>query len=44
MNNKCPNCGMPQDQWKGNNGQGYEMNGQTYCCQGCANHTGCTCK
>jgi hypothetical protein len=40
----CPNCGMAQSQWKGNNGQGVSQAGQTYCCQGCASGAGCTCK
>jgi len=41
---KCVNCGMPKSEWRGNNGQGFVVNGQTYCCQGCAIGTGCTCK
>jgi len=41
---KCANCGMGKDEWRGNNGQGFEMNNKTYCCQGCAIGTGCTCK
>jgi len=41
---KCANCGMPKSEWRGNNGQGFAMNGQTYCCQGCAIGTGCTCR
>jgi hypothetical protein len=40
---KCANCGMPKDEWRGNSGQGFAMNDQTYCCQGCAIGTGCTC-
>ena len=40
----CPKCGMPKREWQGNNGQGYTKDGQTYCCQGCAEKTGCTCK
>jgi hypothetical protein len=39
----CANCGMPKDEWRGNNGQGFQMAGKTYCCQGCAAGTGCTC-
>lgn len=39
----CDRCGLPRDQWKGNNGEGVQKNGQTYCCEGCANNTGCTC-
>jgi hypothetical protein len=40
----CPNCGMPQEEWRGNNGQGFQMGNKTYCCQGCASGTGCTCR
>lgn len=39
----CPNCGMPQSAWLGNGGQGFQMGDKTYCCQGCATGTGCTC-
>ena len=41
---QCPKCGMPKSQWRGNNGQGFPLGDQTYCCQGCAVGTGCTCK
>ena len=40
----CPNCGMPKVEWMGNNGEGFKMGEKTYCCQGCAIGTGCTCK
>lgn len=40
----CPNCGMARNEWRGNGGQGYEMAGQTYCCEGCAEGSGCTCR
>ena len=40
----CPACGMPQREWKENHGKGYTKDGQTYCCQGCAEQTGCTCQ
>lgn len=39
----CPNCSMPKAEWRGNNGQGFPMGDKTYCCQGCAIGTGCTC-
>lgn len=39
----CANCNMPKAEWRGNNGQGLEVGGKTYCCQGCATGTGCTC-
>lgn len=40
----CPNCGMFQSEWTGNNGKGVQVGNETYCCQGCAMDTGCTCK
>jgi len=40
----CPNCGMAREEWQGNQGQGYEYAGQTYCCEGCADGSGCTCR
>jgi hypothetical protein len=40
---KCPNCGMTKAGWRGNGGQGFQMGSKTYCCQGCATSTGCTC-
>jgi hypothetical protein len=39
----CPKCGMAKNEWKGNGGQGVNAGGQTYCCSGCAQGTGCTC-
>jgi len=39
----CPNCGMEKEEWHGNNGEGFKMGDATYCCQGCATGTGCTC-
>jgi hypothetical protein len=40
INLKCPGCGM--DLSKGR-GEGFVLDSDTYCCQGCANGTGCTC-
>lgn len=40
----CPNCGLPQNQWKGNGGQGFSKEGQTYCCRNCAEGATCTCR
>jgi hypothetical protein len=40
----CPNCGMAKSEWQGNGGNGFNMGDKTYCCQGCATGTGCTCK
>lgn len=37
----CPGCGMPKNDWVGD---GYSHIGQIYCCQGCAEGTGCFCK
>jgi hypothetical protein len=36
----CPACGMIKNQWPG---EGYTHEGETYCCQGCAERTGCRC-
>src|SRR5262249_53986885 len=37
----CPGCGMVKNKWPG---EGYTHDGQTYCCQGCAEGTGCMCQ
>jgi len=37
---KCPGCDMIKNEWPG---EGYSHEGETYCCQGCAEGTGCTC-
>jgi hypothetical protein len=36
----CPGCRMIKNEWPG---EGYTHNGETYCCQGCAEGTGCMC-
>lgn len=36
----CPGCGMIKNEWPG---EGYTHEGESYCCQGCAEGTGCTC-
>ena len=36
----CPGCGMAKNDWPG---EGYTHDNQSYCCQGCAEGTGCTC-
>lgn len=36
----CPGCRMTKNEWPG---EGYTHEGETYCCQGCAEGTGCTC-
>jgi len=43
MEQTCSRCDMPRHQWQGNDGEGVLRNDQTYCCQGCAEGTGCTC-
>jgi hypothetical protein len=40
----CPYCGLPKELWQGNEGDGYDKDDMTFCCQGCAEGTGCTCK
>jgi hypothetical protein len=36
----CPGCAMIKNEWPG---EGYSHEGQSYCCQGCAEDTGCLC-
>jgi hypothetical protein len=36
----CPGCRMVKNDWPG---EGYTHDGETYCCQGCAEGTGCIC-
>jgi hypothetical protein len=36
----CPGCAMIKNVWPG---EGYTHEGETFCCQGCAEGTGCTC-
>ncbi|HWX23359.1 MAG TPA: hypothetical protein VN578_25950 [Candidatus Binatia bacterium] len=36
----CPGCSMIKNEWPG---EGYTHEGETYCCQGCAEGTGCSC-
>jgi hypothetical protein len=40
----CPRCGMAKQQWKGNGGNGVQRGNETFCCEGCANNSGCTCR
>jgi len=35
----CANCGMASEDWS----EDYKLGSQSYCCQGCAEQTGCTC-
>jgi hypothetical protein len=43
---QCPNCGMPQTEWLGSDREGFEKDGRTFCCQGCAQGGAgsCTCR
>ncbi len=36
----CPGCRMIKNDWPG---EGYTHDGETFCCQGCAEGTGCMC-
>ena len=36
----CPECWIPRRDWKS---RGVERDGETFCCRGCAEGTGCTC-
>ena len=36
----CPGCRIIKNDWPG---EGYTHKGETYCCQGCAEGTGCVC-
>ena len=36
----CPGCRMVKNAWPG---EGYTHDSETYCCQGCAEGTGCIC-
>ena len=36
----CPGCAIIKNEWPG---EGYTHEGESYCCQGCAEGTGCTC-
>jgi len=36
----CPGCRMVKNEWPG---EGYTHDGETYCCQSCAEGTGCMC-
>jgi hypothetical protein len=40
---RCSRCGMERAGWTGNDGQGILAQDQVFCCEGCANNTGCVC-
>ena len=39
----CPKCGLMEEDWNINNRRGYKLNGQSYCCLGCAEYDECNC-
>lgn len=39
----CLNCGMLESDWKGDQGRGFWVGSKPYCCEGCAENTGCIC-
>ena len=39
----CCQCGMVKGEWTANQGRGYEKEGYRYCCERCADETGCSC-
>ncbi len=41
INLACPTCGMSLTDKKT---EGFVLTGETYCCRGCAEGTGCTCR
>lgn len=38
----CARCGMEKADW--GSAQGIQKEGETFCCQGCADETGCLCE
>jgi hypothetical protein len=40
---KCPVCGRMQSDWRVNNSEGVVKDGQSYCCEGCAESGECSC-
>jgi hypothetical protein len=41
--NECPRCGLERKRWSGNQGNGYRIENETFCCVGCAKNIGCRC-
>ena len=39
----CPGCGRPEQLWGGGGAGFLSDDGNSYCCAGCAQQTGCTC-
>ncbi len=42
--NVCPECGLEQSLWESNEGTGYPIDEDMFCCQGCAETSSCTCE
>lgn len=40
---RCPACGMIEEEWVANDGEGVVKEGTKYCCDGCATGRGCEC-
>jgi hypothetical protein len=40
----CPACGLPREDWPDDGAGGYSKDGVIYCCHGCADGPGCTCR
>lgn len=40
----CEECGLPQQDWRGNHGRGIQERNGRACCVGCAEGLGCDCK
>jgi hypothetical protein len=40
----CPNCGLAREDWPDDAAGGYSKAGAVYCCQGCIDGPGCTCR
>jgi hypothetical protein len=39
---QCPACGTPRSEWP--DPAGYKKGDKTYCCEGCAEKSECTCE
>ena len=39
----CSNCGMFRHMWSAE-GEGFALEGEQYCCRGCAEEIGCRCE
>jgi hypothetical protein len=40
----CARCGLSSAEWTAREGSGYLADGETFCCQGCAEGRACTCQ